>query len=64
LQEIVANLQTATQNCLELVEALLAGEETLACEHCTCRKSLELAVWTDAKQIDPARKKELAVLFQ
>ncbi|MBN1507741.1 MAG: S-methyl-5'-thioadenosine phosphorylase [Sedimentisphaerales bacterium] len=64
LQEIVANLQTATQNCLELVKALLAGEEALACEDCTCRKSLELAVWTDPKRIDPARKKELAVLLQ
>jgi 5'-methylthioadenosine phosphorylase len=64
LQEIIANLQTATQNCLELVKALLARDEALACEDCACRKSLELAVWTDPARIDPARKKELAVLFE
>jgi 5'-methylthioadenosine phosphorylase len=63
LQEIISNLQAATQNCLELVEALLSRDEALACESCACRKSLELAVWTDPKQIDPVRKKELAVLF-
>lgn len=64
LQEIISNLQAATQNCLELVKALLASDEPLACEDCACRKSLELAVWTDPKRIEPARKKELAVLFE
>ncbi len=64
LQEIISNLQTTTQNCLELVKSLLARDEALACEDCACRKSLELAVWTDPKRIDPARKKELAVLFE
>jgi 5'-methylthioadenosine phosphorylase len=64
LGEIFSNLQTATQNCLELVKAMLAGEELLACEECDCRKSLELAVWTDPKRIDPARKTELAALFE
>ena len=49
---------------LELVKALLSRDEPLACEDCACRKSLELAVWTDPARIDPARKKELAVLFQ
>jgi 5'-methylthioadenosine phosphorylase len=64
LQEIISNLQTATQNCLELVKAVLAADESLACEQCDCRKSLELAVWTDPKRIDPAQKQELAVLFE
>ncbi len=64
LQEIISNLQSATQNCLELVKALLAAGDALACEECACRKSLELAVWTDPKRIDPARKKDLAVLFE
>jgi 5'-methylthioadenosine phosphorylase len=64
LGEIMSNLQTATRNCLELVKAILAGDEPLACEACACRKSLELAVWTDPKQIDPVRQQELTALFE
>ena len=64
LEEILGNLQMATDNCLKLIEALLAGEEELIGEDCGCRKSLELAVWTDPKQIETGRKDELAVLFE
>ncbi len=64
LQEIISNLQTATDNCLKLIEALLAVETPLVSEDCACRKSLELAVWTDPKQIDAARKEQLAPLFE
>jgi 5'-methylthioadenosine phosphorylase len=64
LQEIRSNVQKATDNCLRLIEALLAVEVPLVCEDCACRKSLELAVWTDPKQIDAARKEQLAPLFE
>ena len=64
LQEIISNLETATGNCLKLIEALLSGGEQLVCADCACRKSLELAVWTDPKQIDADRKAKLAVLFE
>lgn len=64
LEEIISNLQTATHNCLELVKALLAADESLVCEDCACRKSLELAVWTDPKRIDPTQKTQLATLFE
>ena len=64
LAEIISNLQTATQNCLDLVKALLASDEALACEDCDCRKSLELAVWTKPEHIDPVRKQALAPLFE
>jgi 5'-methylthioadenosine phosphorylase len=64
LQEIISNLQAATRNCLDLIEALLATDDALTCDDCACRQSLELAVWTDPKQIDPVRKTELAVLFE
>jgi 5'-methylthioadenosine phosphorylase len=63
LEEILSNLQMATENCLKLIEALLAGEEELVGEDCGCRKALELAVWTDPKQIEVSRKDELAILF-
>ena len=64
LQEIIANLQTATNNCLSLIRATLASGENLVSEDCGCRKSLELAVWTDPKSISPSRKERLAVLFE
>jgi 5'-methylthioadenosine phosphorylase len=64
LKEIMANLQTATDNCMELIKAVLTGGRQLVCEDCRCRKSLELAVWTDQNRIEPAEKEKLKVLFE
>ncbi len=64
LEEILSNLKTATNNCLALIEALLASDETLVYEDCPCRKSLELAVWTNPAAIDPQEKLRLAALFE
>ena len=64
LEEILSNLKTATNNCLALIQALLASDEVLVREDCPCRKSLELAVWTNPSSLDPARKERLAVLFE
>lgn len=64
LKEIMSNLKTATDNCLALIEALLAGDEKLVHEDCPCRKSLELAVWTNPSYLDPDEKERLAVLFE
>jgi 5'-methylthioadenosine phosphorylase len=64
LKEIIANLQTATKNCLELIKAVLQSGSELVSEDCSCRKSLDLAVWTDQSQIKPADKEKLKVLFE
>lgn len=64
LQEIITNLQTATNNCLKLIKAILQSDSELVCEDCYCRKSLDLAVWTDQSQIDPAAREKLKVLFE
>jgi 5'-methylthioadenosine phosphorylase len=64
LREIMANLQTATNNCMELIKAVLKNGSELVCEDCSCRKSLDLAVWTDQSQINPADKEKLKVLFE
>jgi len=64
LKEIVANLQTATSNCLELIKAVLTTGSGLVFEDCQCRKSLDLAVWTDQGQITPAGREKLEVLFE
>ena len=64
LEEILSNVKTATNNCLSLIQALLAGDEPLVEENCSCRKSLELAVWTNPSYMDPDEKERLAVLFE
>jgi 5'-methylthioadenosine phosphorylase len=64
LKEIIGNLHTATNNCLELIKAVLKSDSELVSEDCHCRKSLDLAVWTDQKQIKTADKEKLKVLFE
>ena len=64
LKEILGNLQAATNNCLELIKAVLSSEHELISEDCHCRKSLDLAVWTDPGRIEPADKEKLKVLFE
>jgi len=64
LKEIIANLQTATENCLELIKAVLANDLSLVCEDCDCRKSLDLAVWTKNARIEMAKNEKLKVLFE
>ncbi|UCG59308.1 MAG: S-methyl-5'-thioadenosine phosphorylase [Phycisphaerales bacterium] len=64
LEEIISNLQRATNNCLELIRAVLAGDRELVREGCACRKSLELAVWTDKDEMSAADRDRLEVLFE
>ena len=64
LEEIIGNLQKATDNCLKLIEAVLASGVELVREDCTCRKSLELAVWTEEGEVGQKEKDRLSVLFE
>ncbi|MCU0916639.1 MAG: S-methyl-5'-thioadenosine phosphorylase [Planctomycetes bacterium] len=64
LQEILSNLKTATDNSLRLIQTLLASREQLVNEECPCRKSLELAVWTNPSWLDPDEKERLMTLFE
>jgi 5'-methylthioadenosine phosphorylase len=64
LKEIIGNLSTATQNCLKLIKAVLSGRQKIIDESCHCRKSLELAIWTDQSKIKKAEKERLKVLFE
>ena len=64
LQEILGNLKAATDNCLQLIEAVLASDHEFVAETCHCRKSLDLAVWTDQGRIEAADKEKLKVLFE
>jgi 5'-methylthioadenosine phosphorylase len=64
LAEILGNVQVATENCLKLIEAVLSGESELISQECTCRNSLDLAVWTDKNSISDQEKEKLKVLFE
>jgi len=64
LKEIIANLQTATDNCLALMKAALTSDSELVSDNCHCRRSLDLAVWTDQSQIKCADRENLKVLFE
>jgi 5'-methylthioadenosine phosphorylase len=64
LREIIGNLQRASGNCLELIKAILANKHEMVCENCDCRRSLDMAVWTDKSKISSAERKRLAILFE
>ncbi|MBN2020823.1 MAG: S-methyl-5'-thioadenosine phosphorylase [Sedimentisphaerales bacterium] len=64
LREIIGNMKLAADNCLKLLEAVLKEKEKIADETCDCRRSLDLAVWTDKDSMTAAEKKKVAVLFE
>ena len=64
LKEIIGNLQAATNNCLQLIEAALTSEHEFISNDCHCRKSLDLAVWTNQEKIKPDDKEKLKALFE
>lgn len=64
LEEIIGNLQAATENAVGLIKVLLGTDISLCDENCQCRKSLELAVWTRPETIDKTQKEKLKILFE
>lgn len=64
LREIIGNLKEATNNAIKIIKAVLQRDDALCSEQCSCRKSLELAVWTEPEKIAVAKKEELKVLFE
>ncbi len=64
LKEIISNLKSATDNCIKLIWAVLEDKNSLLFGGCPCRKSLELAVWTNPDKIPPAKKEQLKPLFE
>jgi len=64
LEEIRHNMDTAANNCIELIRQILNSNNELVSGKCRCRKSLELAVWTQQQQIKASDRKKLSVLFE
>ncbi|MGQ0505508.1 MAG: S-methyl-5'-thioadenosine phosphorylase [Myxococcaceae bacterium] len=60
LEEIIGNLNVATQNGLELIKRTVSLLK--ANPECHCRDSLERAVWTDPKKISKEERARLAPL--
>ena len=63
LHEIIANMSIACNNCVNLIEAVLSSDHVLNGHDCICRKSLELAVWTDKAAIPEDQVEKLTTLF-
>jgi 5'-methylthioadenosine phosphorylase len=64
LKEIIGNLHAATDNAISIIARALENGAELCDETCPCRKSLELAVWTERKVVPEDAQKDLAVLFE
>ncbi len=64
LKEIIGNLNAATDNAISLIKAVLAAGDNLCDDACPCRKSLDMAVWTNPTAMDPKIKAQLSVLFR
>jgi 5'-methylthioadenosine phosphorylase len=52
IKEIIGNLNKATENTIKLIEAVLKSKNVFCDESCSCRKSLDLAVWTAKQNIN------------
>ncbi|MCG3137704.1 MAG: S-methyl-5'-thioadenosine phosphorylase [Phycisphaerae bacterium] len=63
LQEILQNVQSATQLAIQLIKntvAQLAGHLPTAC---SCQQALKLAIWSDRRQLDKRKLKPLEPLL-
>lgn len=63
LNEIIGNLNQATNNAITLIEKVLQTPQDICDPTCPCRKSLDLAIWTDDNQISKDDKNKLSILF-
>ena len=65
LREILANVQAASQNAVELMKRAveLAGQRRDQLAAAPAQRALELAIWSDKSRIDPAEVQRLAPLW-
>ena len=62
LEEIIANVQSATQNALALIRVGLPAIASLPNNACTCQQALKLAIWSDRRRIPREVRDRLAPL--
>lgn len=63
LEEIIGNLNRASQNATELILTALKNGNSFCDNDCFCRKALDCALWTDKSVIDQNKMKLLQPLF-
>lgn len=64
LAEIIGNLNKCSENAIALIKEALGNNGGFCDDSCCCRKSLELAVWSDKTKIKQHRLGKLGVLFE
>jgi 5'-methylthioadenosine phosphorylase len=63
LEEIIGNLNQATENAISLIKAFLQDQQDICCEDCACRKSMALALWTSRDRISDSDYEKVRILF-
>ncbi len=63
LEEIHANVKTATQNALELIRRAIPKVAEIADRPCACQSSLALAIWSDKAKIPADAREKLAPIL-
>ncbi|UCD74078.1 MAG: S-methyl-5'-thioadenosine phosphorylase [Phycisphaerales bacterium] len=64
LEEIISNLNRATQASIALIKAALSDVSPLASQPSPAHDALKLAIWSDKSKIDPAQIERLRVLWR
>ena len=63
LNEIIANLDRATQSSIQLIKYAISDISLLTNQQSHAHNALELAIWSDKSKIDPAEIKKLEILW-
>lgn len=63
LQEIMGNLQRATDHAIALIRATVAKLAEQPLTDCDARHALELGIWSDKSKVDPATVRRLGPLL-
>jgi 5'-methylthioadenosine phosphorylase len=63
LQEIIGNLNAATENAIKLIRAAVPRVVRSGGPGCGCPNALKLAIWSDRKRIGPTTRERLAPIL-
>ncbi len=63
LEEIVKNLQVATQNAIQLLKGAIAHLANRPAVNCSCNNALKLAIWSDKTKLDATKLAHLKPLL-
>ncbi len=63
LEEIIGNLQAATDASIRLIKAAIGDVTTLRATQSPAHDALRLAIWSDKSKIDPREVERLGVLW-